>query len=148
MACRLHLGHCRRFPFRRPATAAFTFAALPQLTVLAAVPAWFPADCLLAPPEHCGQPAMRTRASRHPAAAAATPGWADLPTALWEAIADCLPAADIMSLRQAWRGATQLGHARLFSAACSAAEEELRCFVARAITLAFLTATGGMVRVL
>ncbi len=66
---------------------------------------------------------MRTRSAAQRAAAAAP--WAELPLALWEHIAALLPTADIMSLRQAWRGAAQLAGARVRSEASSRLKKEL-----------------------
>ena len=93
---------------------------------------------------HHAMPAIAPAAAAA-APAAAAPCWADLPPALWEAIADRLPAPDIMALRQAWRGTSQLGHPRLCSEACSALEEEMWPLVTRAVAGAFMTATEGMV---
>ena len=69
---------------------------------------------------------MRTHsAGRHAATAAP---WADLPLPLWEHIAARLPTADVLSLRQAWRGAAQLAGARVRSKAFAELKGQLdRC---------------------
>lgn len=56
---------------------------------------------------------QRTSTRSAPQRAAAAAPWADLPLALWEQIAARLPIRDVMSLRQAWRGAAQLAGARV-----------------------------------
>ena len=119
---RLQGGRCWVAAEGQPAsTAAAAASAAHPLLPLNSAPAPcrpLPADCSLSSlsPGHSRQQAMPANAPAPAAAAApapapaAAPCWADLPPALWEALAHRLPAPDIMSLRQAWRGASQLGH--------------------------------------
>lgn len=77
----------------------------------------------------------------HRSAPAAT--WADLPPPLWEAVAAHLPVPDLLSLRQAWRGASQLADQRARMAAVGALALELRDCVSAAYSAAYAAATDG-----
>jgi len=85
---------------------------------------------------------MRTRSAAQRAAAAAP--WAELPLALWEQIAALLPTADVMSLRQAWRGAAQLAGARVRSEASARLKKELASCVLTVRGAAVITAMEGV----
>ena len=72
----------------------------------------------------------------------------DLPAALWEAVADRLPIPGVMSLRQAWRGASQLASARVRSEASAKLQAELGLCVRLCWSAAGSTAEFGIPSVL
>lgn len=84
---------------------------------------------------------MSTQAAAPRSAAAAA--WADLPPPLWEAVAAQLPVPDLLSLRQAWRGASQLADQRARTAAVGALALELSDCVSAAYSVAYAAATEG-----
>lgn len=85
---------------------------------------------------------MHTRAAARRSAAAAQ--WVDLPQPLWEAIAAQLPTADVMSLRQAWHGASQLASQRVRSEAVDSLKSQLNDSLVMAYCVAEQTAVHGV----
>ena len=87
---------------------------------------------------------MQARAAARHGGAAPAAAWADLPLAVWEGVASQLPTGNVMSLRQAWRGAGRLADARVRQEALAQLKDELGLCVAQAIVAARGTATCGV----